>query len=147
MKKLLLMLLFTMTTFAQTASVKGVTLTYNNKTKTMLLNMLEKTFIVPENSDIDVQVKIVREFDLTMKIGDQEYSMTESYFETNGYKHPMFYVFWTLTPASTSCKSVKESNFVYKFSNVKPGEYIVVVTKRCDEKYVIEKSTTSLIVR
>jgi len=43
MKKLLLMLLFTMTTFAQTASVKGVTLTYNNKTKTMLLNMLEKT--------------------------------------------------------------------------------------------------------
>jgi hypothetical protein len=68
-----------MTTFAQTASVKGVTLTYNNKTKTMYC--------------------------------------------------------------------VKESNFVYKFSNVKPGEYIVVVTKRCDEKYVIEKSNTSLIVR
>lgn len=34
--KLLLMLLFTITTFAQTATIKGVTLTYNKINKTLL---------------------------------------------------------------------------------------------------------------
>ena len=147
--KLLLMLLFTITTFAQTTKpIKGVTLTYNKKTKAMLLSMSDTTFLVPDDSDIDTEVKIVREYELTMKINGVEYSMTEPYFWTYGYKEEMFWAFTTQRPAN--CKSINPKyglNLTYKFSNVVPGEYILIVTTRCDEKYVIEKLSTSLIVK
>jgi hypothetical protein len=57
-------------------------------------------------------------------------------------------VFTTQSPVN--CKSINPKygpNLTYKFSNVEPGEYILIVTTRCDEKYVIEKLTTSLIVK
>jgi hypothetical protein len=149
MKKLLIMLLFTMVTFAQTTKpIKGVTLTYNKKTKTMLLSMSDKTFLVGDNSDLDTEVKIMREHELTMKINGVEYFMTEPYFRTYGYRHKMFCTFTTYSPGS--CKSINTKYglyHTYRFSNVVPGEYILIVTTRCDKKYVIEKLTTSLIVR
>ena len=114
----------------------------------MLLSMSDTTFLVPDDSDIDTEVKIVREYELTMKINGVEYSMTEPYFWTYGYKEEMFWAFTTQRPAN--CKSINPKyglNLTYKFSNVEPGEYILIVTTRCDEKYVIEKLSTSLIVK
>jgi hypothetical protein len=148
MKKLLIMLLFTMTTFAQTTTpIKGVTLTYNRKTKTMLLSMSDKTFLVADNSDLDTEVKIVREYELTMKINGVEYSMTEPYFWTYGYRHDMSWFFITNRPGN--CKSISKNgiDYNYKFSDVVPGEYILIVTTRCDEKYVVNKLSTSLIIK
>lgn len=143
------MLLFTMVTFAQTTKpIKGSTLTYNKKNKTMLLSMSDATFLVPDDSDIDTEVKILREYELTMRINGVEYSMTEPYFWTYGYKEEMFWAFTTQIPGN--CNSINSKyglNYTYKFSDVVPGEYILIVTTRCDEKYVIEKLTTSLIIK
>ena len=136
-----------MTTFAQTTKVMGTTLTYNKKTKTMLLSMSDTTFLVVDNSDLDTEVKIVREYELTMKINGIEYSMTEPYFCTYGYKHDMFWTFTTERPEN--CKSISKNgiDYTYKFSNVVPGEYILIVTRRCDEKYIVKKLSGSIIVR
>ena len=143
MKKLLLMLLFTITTFAQTATTKGVTLTYNKVNKTMLLTMTDNTFIVPENSDLDTQVRILRE-SLPFNINGLQYTTTETCFVTSGYKHPMFWSY--ITETFGDCSSTKKNN-VYKFTNVQPGTYIIEVTRRCDEKYVINKTEKTLIVK
>jgi hypothetical protein len=146
-KILIIFLLGIVTTFAQTTKVMGTTLTYNKKTKTMLLSMSDTTFLVSNNSDLDTEVKIVREYDLTMKINGVEYSMTEPYFWTYGYRHDMFWAFTTERPAN--CKSISKSgiDYTYKFSNVVPGEYILIVTRRCDEKYVLKRLSGSIIVR
>ena len=146
-KILIIFLLGIMTAFAQTTKVMGTTLTYDKKTKTMLLSMSDTTFLVDDNSDLDTEVKIVREYDLTMKINDIEYSMTEPYFMTYGYRHDMFWVFTTERPSN--CKSISKGviDYVYKFSNVQPGEYILIVTRRCDEKYVVKRLSGSIIVR
>ena len=141
--KLLLMLLFTITTFAQTATIKGVTLTYNSVNKTMLLSMSDDTFIVPDDSDLDTQVRVLKQ-SLPFLIGGTEYTMTETCLLTSGYKHLMFWAYSTETHGN--CSSTKKHN-VYKFSDVKPGEYIIEVTRRCDEKYVIDISTKSLIIK
>lgn len=55
----------------------------------------------------------------------------------------MFYAFTTERPGN--CTIVKEFK-IYKFTKVEPGEYILVVSKVCDGKYVEEKSTGSIIV-
>ena len=146
-KIIIIFLLGIVTTFAQTTKVMGTTLTYDKKTKTMLLSMSDTTFLVDNNSDLDTEVKIVREYDLTMKINGVEYSMTEPYFLTCGYRHDMFCAFTTERPAN--CKSISKGgiNYLYKFSNVQPGEYILIVTRRCDEKYVVKKLSGSIIVR
>ena len=141
--KLLLMLLFTITTFAQTATIKGVTLTYNKVNKTMLLTMIDNTFIVPEHSDLDTQVRVLRE-SLPFNISGTEYTMTETCFVTSGYKHPMFWAYSTETFGN--CSSTKKHN-VYKFTDVQPGTYIIEVTRRCDEKYVISETEKTLVVK
>jgi len=74
------MLLFTMTTFAQTTTpIKGVTLKYNSANKTMLLSMSDTTFLVPENSNIQTEVKIE--------------SSKKPYFITSGYKQKTSWFF------------------------------------------------------
>jgi hypothetical protein len=81
-----------------------------------------------------------------MIINGQEYSVTDpynNYFYIEGFRHPMFYAFTTERPGN--CTIVKEFK-IYKFTKVEPGEYILVVSKVCDGKYVEEKSTGSIIV-
>jgi len=148
MNKILIIFLLGITTmFAQTTTVMGTTLSYNKKTKTMLLSMSDTTFLVGDDSDLDTEVRIVREYELTMKINGVEYSMTEPYFLTYGYRHDMFWAFTTERPSN--CKSISKNgiDYTYKFSNVVPGEYILIVTRRCDEKYVVKKLSGSIIIR
>ena len=134
MKKLLIMLLFTMTTFAQTTTpIKGVTLKYNNVNKTRLLSMSDTTFLVPENSNIQTEVKIE--------------SSKKPYFITSGYKQKTSWFFVSNVPKNS--KSINRKNkldYIYEFSNVEPGEYILTVTTKSGEK-VVEKLSTSLIVK
>jgi hypothetical protein len=147
-KILIIFLLGVITTFAQTTTkVMGTTLTYDQKNKTMSLFMSDKTFLVGDESGLDTEVKIVREYDLSMKINGLEYSMTEPYFSTYGYRHDMSWFF--ITERAENCKSTSKNgiDYTYKFSNVQPGEYILVVTRRCDEKYVEQKLSGSIIVK
>jgi hypothetical protein len=134
MKKLLIMLLFTMTTFAQsTLPIKGVTLKYNSVNKTMLLSMSDTTFLVPENSNIQTEVKIE--------------SSKKPYFITSGYKQKTSWFFVSNVPKNSKSISPKNKiDYIYEFSNVQPGEYILIVTTKSGEK-VVDKLSTSLIVK
>jgi len=123
-----------MTTFAQTTTpIKGVTLKYNSANKTMLLSMSDTTFLVPENSNIQTEVKIE--------------SSKKPYFITSGYKQKTSWFFVSNVPKNS--KSINPKNkldYIYEFSNVEPGEYILTVTTKSGEK-VVEKLSTSLIVK
>ena len=128
------MLLFTMTTFAQsTLPIKGVTLKYNSVNKTMLLSMSDTTFLVPENSNIQTEVKIE--------------SSKKPYFITSGYKQKTSWFFVSNVPKNSKSISPKNKiDYIYEFSNVQPGEYILIVTTKSGEK-VVDKLSTSLIVK
>jgi hypothetical protein len=142
MKKLLIMLLFTITTFAQsTLPIKGVTLKYNSVNKTMLLSMSDTTFLVPENSNIQTEVKIVRD----LKVNNE--SIKKPYFITSGYKQKTSWFFVSNVPKNSKSISPKNKlDYIYEFSNVEPGEYILTITTKSGEK-VVEKLSTSLIVK
>ena len=148
MKKILIIfLLGIVTTFAQTTKVKGVTLSYNKKDKTMTLFIPDSTFKFPEKSDLEMEIKIRKDFELSMTINGQEYVLTDpynNYFYIEGSRLPMFYSFITERPVN--CTIIKEFS-IYKFSKVEPGEYILVVAKKCDNKYIEEKVTGSIIVQ
>jgi hypothetical protein len=123
-----------MTTFAQTTKpIKGVTLKYNSVNKTMLLSMSDTTFSIPENSNIQTEVKIE--------------SSKKPYFITSGYKQKTSWFFVSNVPKNS--KSINPKNkldYIYEFSNVEPGEYILTVTTKSGEKEV-ENLSTSLIVK
>ena len=145
-KILIIFLLGIITTFAQTTKVKGVTLSYNKKEKTMTLFIQDNVFKYPDNSDLETEIKIRKNFEISMTINGQEYVVTDpytNYFYIEGSRLPMFYSFITEKPGN--CTIVKEFK-IYKFTKVEPGEYILVVSKVCDDKYVEEKSTGSIII-
>ena len=145
---LILFLLGTATLFAQTTpKINGATLSYNKKTNVMTLTMTDQTFSYPDNSDYDTKIRIVREYDLTMKINGVEYSMTEPYFMTYGARNPMFWSFVTEKPGNCTSVETHGLNYVYKFAKMQKGEYLLIITKRCDEKYVEQTWTTSLVIK
>jgi len=143
MKTIIAFLLCVFTTYAQSVTVNKTKLSYDKKTKTMLLNISESEFRVDENSNLKVEVKIVKEYDLSMTINGVSYSMTEPFFSKSGYRHPMFWSYTTETPGN--CKAKTE--FIYQFSKLQPGEYILVITKICDNKYIEDKKIGSIVIQ
>ena len=141
MKKILLMfLLGTMTMFSQTIKVKGVTLSYDKVKKIMTLTTTPKVMYT-NDADMDVKIVINKEFALKMTIGGVNYSITEAFFEHSGHVREMGWIFMTYKP--NGCKEIK-NNYVFQFTNVEPGEYILTVSNVCDEKYVTNEQTMSI---
>lgn len=141
MKKILLMFLIgTMTMFSQTIKVRGVVLSYDKVKKVMTLTTTPK---IMTTNDIHSEVKIVinREFALSMTIGGVNYSITEPFFEHSGHVREMGWSFSTYKPRG--CKEIK-NNYVFQFSNLEPGEYILNVSDVCDNKYVTNEQTMSI---
>jgi hypothetical protein len=141
MKKILLMFLIgTMTMFSQTIKVRGVTLSYDKLKKTMTLTTTPK-IMYTNDTDMDVKIVINKEFVLKMTIGGVNYSITEPFFEHSGYVREMGWSFSTYKPRG--CKEIK-NNYVFQFSNLEPGEYILTVSDVCDNKYVTNEQTMSI---
>jgi hypothetical protein len=141
MKKILLMFLIgTMTMFSQTIKVRGVVLSYDKVKKVMTLTTTPK---IMTTNDIHSEVKIVinREFALSMTIGGVNYSITEPFFEHSGHVREMGWSFSSYKPRG--CKEIK-NNYVFQFTNVEPGEYILTVSDVCDNKYVTNEQTMSI---
>jgi hypothetical protein len=144
MKKILLLFLFgTLTMFSQTIKVRGIILTYDKVRKVMTLTIPPKTMYT-NDSNLDVKVTIDKEFALRMTNGGVNYSMSEPYFEHIGHREEMF---WRFTTTSTrKCKEIKK-NYVYQFTNVEPGEYILSVSDVYDRKYVTNEKTMSILIK
>ena len=147
MKNLLILLLIATSTLAQTTNtLHGATLSYDKKTKKMTLNMTEKTFAYPDNSDYDTEIRITRDYDISLTINGVDYgSMVEPCFYMNGYKHPMFSAHWIEKKKSLPCITIKD-DYIFQFPKPSPGEYVITINKRCDEKYIEETWTDSIII-
>ncbi len=133
-------LIGTMTMFSQTIKVRGVVLSYDKVKKVMTLTTTPK---IMTTNDIHSEVKIVinREFALSMTIGGVNYSITEPFFEHSGHVREMGWSFSSYKPRG--CKEIK-NNYVFQFTNVEPGEYILTVSDVCDNKYVTNEQTMSI---
>ena len=141
MKKILLMFLIgTMTMFSQTIKVRGVVLSYDKVKKVMTLTTTPK---IMTTNDIHSEVKIVidREFALSMTIGGVNYSLKNSFFEHSGKVYQDGWSFSSYKPRG--CKEIK-NNYVFQFSNLEPGEYILTVSDVCDNKYVTNEKSMSI---
>lgn len=148
MKKVLIMFLLGITTvFSQTTIVKGVTLSYSKKDKVMTLSIPENAFNYPQHSDLEKEIKIRRNFEMTMTINGQEYSVSDpytNYFIISGHKYPMSSAHYYIK--NSNCKIIKEYR-TYKFYDVEPGEFILVVSEKCDDKYLVWKETGSIVIQ
>lgn len=133
-------LIGTMTMFSQTIKVRGVVLTYDKIKKTMTLTTTPK-IMYTNDTDMDVKIELHKEFALKMTIGGVNYSMTEAYFEHKGHTRDMGWAFITYKPGG--CKEIK-NNYVFQFTNLEPGEYILTVSNVCDDKYVTNEQTMSI---
>ena len=133
-------LIGTMTMFSQTIKVRGVTLTYDKVKKVMTLTTTPK-IMYTNDTDMDVKIEINKEFALKMNINGVNYSMVQAFFEHSGHVREMGWCFITYKPIG--CKEIK-NNYVFQFTNVEPGEYILTVSDVCDEKYVTNEQTMSI---
>ena len=93
------------------------------------------------DADMDVKIVVNKEFALKMTIGGVNYSITEAFFEHSGHVREMGWIFMTYKP--NGCKEIK-NNYVFQFTNVEPGEYILTVSDVCDNKYVTNEQTMSI---
>jgi hypothetical protein len=133
-------LIGTMTMFSQTIKVRGVVLTYDKVKKTMTLTTTPK-IMYTNDTDMNVKIQINKEFSLQMTINGVNYSVTEPFFEHSGHVREMGWAFETYKPKG--CKEIK-NNYVFQFTNLEPGEYILTVSNVCDNKYVTNEQTMSI---
>jgi hypothetical protein len=112
--------------FSQTTKVRGVTLTYDKVKKIMTLTTTPK-IMTTNDTDMDVKIEINKEFALKMTIGSVNYSVVEAF----------------MTYKPNGCKEIK-NNYVFQFTDVEPGEYILTVSDVCDNKYVTNEQTMSI---
>lgn len=139
-KIMLFFLIGTATMFSQTVNVRGVTLTYDKAKKTLTLTTTRK-IMYTNDFDMDVKIKIDKEFYLKINIGGINYSTSDSFFEHSGHVREMGWSFTTYKPEG--CREIKK-NYIFQFTNVEPGEYILTVSNVCDEKYVTNEQTMSI---
>jgi hypothetical protein len=144
MKKILLMFLFgTMTMFSQSTTVRDVTLSYNKVKKVMTLNISPKTMNT-DDVNMNIKIEIHKGYSLKMIVNGESHSISKSYFEHTGHTLGVCWYFYTRS--TTRYKEIKE-DYVYEFSNVRPGEeYILTVSNISDDKYVTNEQTDSIII-
>jgi len=145
MKNILLMFLIgTTMMFSQSSTtVRGVKLTYDKVKKTMTLTTTPK-IMYTNDINMDVKIEIHKEYALHMTINGVNYSMSDAFFEHSGHTRDMGWCF--ITYKSNGCKEIKK-NYVFQFTNIQQGEeYILTVSDVCDNKYVTNEQTGSIII-
>lgn len=143
MKKLLFFLLVSTMCFSQSIKVENVTLTYNQKAKTMLIVIPPKCLEFPTN-DKNFNVRITREYDLVMVINGIQYSVGDNYFAFSGFTRPTYSE--QFYENIKNCKWLAQ-NYNFLFQNVEKGEYILTVTITTDNNKVVSSKNNSIIVR
>lgn len=145
MRKLLAILLIgTSTMFSQsTTTVRGVTLSYDKVNKTMTVQLTPQS-VYTNDTDMDVNIEIYKQFALKMVVQGNMYSMTEPYFQHKGHTKGMGWSFSTTRPSGSKVVKV---NYIYQFIDVQPGEeYILEVSNVCDGKYITNSKSGSVVI-
>lgn len=145
MKKILIMfLLGTMTMFSQSTTIRGVNLKYDKVKKTMTLSINPKTMYT-DDIDLEVSIEIYLNFILTSTQDGVTSILNKPYFSHKGHMREMGWFFMTLKPGDSK---MIEEYYVYRFYNIRPNnEYILVVKNVCNDKFVTEEETSSIIIK
>lgn len=140
---LILLLLATMPILSQPKIVaRGVTLSYNKVKQSLTINIPEKLMITTDR-DHEVKITINKEYSLNMTINGLPVSVSNDFFKHEGHIYDGQWLYLTFMPGYT--KEIKK-NFIYEFSNIESGEYILEVSDLCDGKWETNQVSQSLIV-
>jgi hypothetical protein len=136
-------LLISSTMFAQSTTVRGVTLSYDKVQKIMTLTIPEKVLKVID-SDSELLITIDKQYCLRMVINGVSTITYTQYFLHQGHSYNSSWIFLTIKPSN--CVEVKR-NYIYKFTNVQPDEYILQVSDMCDDKWESNQQSNSIIIK
>lgn len=145
MRKLLALLLIgTSTMFSQSiTTVRGVTLSYDKVNRTMTIQLTPQS-VYTNDTDMDVNIEIHKQFALKMVVQGSTYSITEPYFQHKGHAKNIGWSFSTIRPSGSK---IVKLNYIYQFTDVQPGEeYILEVSNVCDGKYLTNTKSGSVVI-
>jgi hypothetical protein len=128
-------MLIPLLSISQRVNVEGADLSYNQKTKSMILYMNE-SFFSTDDKDFETSVLIHRESEIGY-INGVEYGklIEQRCFELSGFKWPMFFAF--STEHNIAMKEVREHS-KYIFPNISKGEWHLVIRRYCYKELVEE---------
>lgn len=145
--KLTLILLFLVgVMFGQnTIKVGGVVFSYDKKTDTMKL-LVPKNFMYSEDPDWQKQIMISKEYELTMTINGQEMTMSDTFYYSCGREYHTGSQGTYFFPTCDKCVYHAITTESFSLKHPPKGEYILSVSDICDEKWVTNKKTASIII-
>jgi hypothetical protein len=132
--------------FGQTTKVGGVTFSYDKKTDTMKL-LVPKDLFTSEDKDWQKQIRISKDYELSMTINGQEVTMSETFYYSCGREYHTGSEGTYYFPNCGKCvyHSITTESFSLKYPP--KGEYVISVSDICDEKWVTNKHTGSIIIK
>ena len=132
--------------FGQTTKVGGVTFSYDKKTDTMKL-LVPKGLFTSEDKDWQKQIRISKDYELSMTINGQEVTMSETFYYSCGREYHTGSEGTYYFPPCDKCvyHAITTESFSLKYPP--KGEYILSVSDICDEKWVTNKKTGSIIIK
>ena len=142
-KYLLIALLISSAMFSQSTTVRGVTLSYDKVHNTMVLYIPEKVMKVTDK-DSEVRITIDTQYSLRMNVNGASVTTYSEYFLHQGHSYNSSWVFLTIKPSN--CIEFR-NNYIYKFTDVQPNEYILQVSDMCDSKWESNQESNSIIIK
>ena len=145
MKRLIILfLIWSSSIVAQKITVNGITLSYDQKTKLMTLTTPER-YLKTSDSETDKRIIIAKKSDPPFLINGQQYTISETYYHMEGSVYYMGYAFIYYRIPLECTKSASNSGSVFK--RPERGEYILTVSDVCDDKWVTNTASGSIIVK
>lgn len=141
---LIIFLVGTSAMLAQKTTVNGITLSYDQKTGLMTLTTPERSLKTPD-LETDKMVIIKRVLDRIFIIGGTEYTVSETYYHMEGSVYYMGYAFIYYMIPLECTRSATNSGAVFK--RPERGEYILTVSDVCDDKWVTNKASGSIMIK
>ncbi len=141
----LLLFFATISMVAQSVTVKGVTLSYDKKTDTMTLTVPE-ALVTSEDESFNKEIEIFKDNIVSMSINGNKKVMSKPFYGIFGrsYKGGSEFVYLFSEDSTTIYNSLGGSSC--KFTHPPKGEFILSVKDVCDNKYISNAGTGSIII-
>ena len=146
MRYITFFILFSIFGYSQKCESNGATIAYSKKINSIFLYTPVKLFVT-DDSDYHVKVSLRREVPMGIINGvEYGYLIEESFFEYDGYKMPMFWVFSISNSVKYKTKKGVSVSTLFEIFYTKPGNYYMKIEKMCYDD-VIESSEVSITIK
>lgn len=135
----------TISMVAQSVTVKGVTLSYDKKSDTMTLTVPEEV-VTSEDEGFNKEIEIFKDNIVKMSMNGEEQVISKPFYGIFGrsYKGGSEFIYLFPEDSKTIYKSLGGSSC--KFIHPPKGEFILSVKDVCDNKYVTNSGTETIII-